>query len=124
MTNGSVGGDDGGGDFKAGIRLQKMGDVKLEEMDVEKTGGHSEEQLHASGLSSLTKEVLKYSQVDVNRMLNEWKLALQAKDNEWLKKLEAKDEEKNLLRDMVNTLKQRDIAEYERKLMEVIGELS
>ena len=57
MTNGSVGGDDGGGDFKAGIRLQTMGDVKLEEMDVEKTGGHSEEQLHASGLSSLTKEV-------------------------------------------------------------------
>jgi len=50
--------------------------------------------------------VLKYSQADVNRMLNEWKLALQAKDNEWLKKLEAKDEEKNLLRDMVNTLKQ------------------
>ena len=43
-------------------------------------------------------------------MLNEWKLALQgqlqAKENEWLKKLEAKDEEKNLLRDMVNTLKQ------------------
>jgi len=54
--------------------------------------------------------VLKYSQADVNRMLNEWKLALQgqlqAKENEWLKKLEAKDEEKNLLRDMVNTLKQ------------------
>ena len=53
--NGSVGGDGDG--VKAGVRLQKTGDVKLEEMDVEKTGGHSEEQLQDSGLPSLTKEV-------------------------------------------------------------------
>jgi len=39
--NGSVGGDGNG--VKAGVRRQKTGDVKLEGMDVEKTGGHSEE---------------------------------------------------------------------------------